>query len=555
MKAKGVWGTLDPFIERTTIMGRSVANADFLQTLLQEDPFDAYHFFLADGGQATALRGFLQERHPRLLQEGRVLLAGRPDLPQALQGTPYACFHLSDCINYPAYLARLRNLVAPDIFPITSVTHSLSYARYAKDYLAQLWPGCTARDAIGATSETARGMLLAAFEQLRRDYGLDASCRAPAVHVLPLGIDVAAYTPPTAQRRQELRRAQGLGEDVVVLLVFARLSHTAKLDVLALLRALVRAVAPPLSMHSFALILAGAQDPREEQDYLLHVRNLAGVLGLPLQVVCNPDETAKHELFALSDVFVSPVDNYQETFGLTLLEAGAMELPAVVSDFDGYRDIVRHGETGLLVPTYGARSSTTLDATAHLLLDNQHHLLGAQQLAVDIPALALALRKLALSPGLRGALGRAARQRVLQEFSLQRALWRWLALWEQLQQQPVSPEERQRLRELRHPLQLPLSGVFGGYPAELLPETQRLVWSRSGEAHYRGREGLVVYGGLQSFLEPERVRSLLFLARKGLAAGELEQRFAEQEGLPLDLARWCVLWALKHDLLEREQAG
>jgi glycosyltransferase involved in cell wall biosynthesis len=39
-----------------------------------------------------------------------------------------------------------------------------------------------------------------------------------------------------------------------------------------------------------------------------------------------------------------------ETFGISLCEALACERPVVASDFGGFREVVRHGETGLLVP-------------------------------------------------------------------------------------------------------------------------------------------------------------------------------------------------------------
>jgi hypothetical protein len=49
------------------------------------------------------------------------------------------------------------------------------------------------------------------------------------------------------------------------------------------------------------------------------------------------------------------------------------------------------------------------------------------------------------------------------------------------------------------------------------------------------------------------VRSLVFLARKGEAAGVLSARFRELcPGLDAEGADYHILWALKHDLLEPE---
>lgn len=57
---------------------------------------------------------------------------------------------------------------------------------------------------------------------------------------------------------------------------------------------------------------------------------------------------------AAADLFLSLVDNFQETFDLAAVEAMVAGLPVVVSDWDGYRYTMRDGVNGVLVPTLGS---------------------------------------------------------------------------------------------------------------------------------------------------------------------------------------------------------
>lgn len=52
--------------------------------------------------------------------------------------------------------------------------------------------------------------------------------------------------------------------------------------------------------------------------------------------------------YAAADCFVMP--SYREGFPNTVLEAGAMELPSIVTDINGSREIIVEGKNGMIVP-------------------------------------------------------------------------------------------------------------------------------------------------------------------------------------------------------------
>ncbi len=81
--------------------------------------------------------------------------------------------------------------------------------------------------------------------------------------------------------------------------------------------------------------------------------------------------------------------SYREGLPRGLIEAAACGLPIVTADVPGCREVVRHGESGILVPVR------------------------------DGPATAAAIRQLLDDPDLRAAMGRAARRLALEEFTVE----------------------------------------------------------------------------------------------------------------------------------------
>jgi len=114
--------------------------------------------------------------------------------------------------------------------------------------------------------------------------------------------------------------------------------------------------------------------------------------------------TVPHEALpryhAAADVFVSPATG-QESFGIVLVEAMAAGVPVVASDIEGYREVVRDGVDGLLVPPN------------------------------DPNALAAAIRRVLSEPELAAALKAAGRSRA-QAFSWQSVAPRLEAVYDRV---------------------------------------------------------------------------------------------------------------------------
>ena len=133
-------------------------------------------------------------------------------------------------------------------------------------------------------------------------------------------------------------------------------------------------------------------------------------------------EEIKHQALAAADIAVSLVDNPQETFGLAVAEAMAAGVPLVVSDWNGYRDLVRDGMDGFRVPTRWAsvaqQASVPLGWQQLLGLEPYPKVAGAlgQLVQVDTQAAEAACLTLLTRSELRRAMGAAARQRACETF-------------------------------------------------------------------------------------------------------------------------------------------
>ncbi len=540
--APRVFASLDSFLPPVPgrpLPGRGVANHQFLKALMRHGRFDAYHFFLPTADELRSFRSTY----------GAVAPGGAPisSLPRRallarVRSTDYTVFHLADHASGFQPLCCLRNERAETPFPVTALSHSVSEPSAMSAYLAMGLQGPRAHDAILSASESGRAVLRASFDSLvasTRDRISPPLTFPMQLPVIPIGVDADALA---AGDRVRGRAMLALGVDRVILLYVGRFSAHEKMDLFPLLHAFARARSR-VGGESLELVLAGS---RQGSPYADMLGMFAQALDVREHVHLLSDfsEDAKADLYAAADVFVSPCDNPQETFGLTVVEAMAAGLPALVSDYDGYRETVP-ADCGVFVPTYTGGSVGELADLAFLSERRSTHLRLGQGVALDLAALERAMVELAADPGRREALGRAGAAYARATYDWASLIPRYEALWDELHAAArdsgaASAPQPNRLR-------MDFGTVFAHYPTRQLVDGDRLVRTELGDSFLEVRR-YPVYPEMAPLLKLRHVVSVVRAAEDGASFGELVASVADEVGD--DRARQIVVWALKHGMLE-----
>ena len=322
-----------------------------------------------------------------------------------------------------AALAWQRQAVGDRSHSLVGLIHTLAPPAVRDQIAASVTAPLQPWDALICTSPAveaaARDMLESSADYLAFRFGGQAR-PMPRLPLIPLGVDADAMAAkadrPAARART--RAAFRVRDDEALILWLGRLSHDEK----AFPQPMFRAVEEARSMAGVPVhfVLAGWFPDAAAGPKLYAEAARAYAPNVSVHFVDGNDRALIDDLWAASDVFLSLVDNIQETFGLTPLEAMAAGLPVVASDWNGYRYTMRNEEEGFLIPTLGGPPGAgRLMLARHVLgFDSYQTYAGtvANHTAVDVGRAAAALAALIGDPTLRRRMGAAGRERVRSTF-------------------------------------------------------------------------------------------------------------------------------------------
>ena len=286
-------------VERLTALVGTIADGEHFERAVRD----------ANPGQATRVMVGLQELE-NVASVGAMMLVGPGVAEHAWQ----------------------RQALGAASYSLIGITHTTATPRIMDGLAAVLTAPVQPWDAIICTSQAVRAMVVQLLDDqeayLRERFSLAAAAPMlrPQLPLIPLGVDCKALVPAPDLRR-DWRARFGIGPDDVVALYLGRLSHHQKAHPIPLFQAMQ--LATEQSHARLMLILAGwFPTPEVEAAFRAAARDFCP--GTPVIFMDGRLPDVQAAVRAVADLFVSPVDNVQETFGLTPVEAMAAGLPVVV---------------------------------------------------------------------------------------------------------------------------------------------------------------------------------------------------------------------------------
>ena len=517
-----------------TIMGAKMFEWNLLSALLEYGTYDAYF-----------APGVTDHGKDDLVEDGLTVDSVKRLAPVPL-GSPLPVSISDQVVLVTAgrqldFLANLRQKLHRHDAPISGFVHSINSARVALALLQQCFVGLSESDLLLCSSRAGMKTIDVYIDEISRL--LPPGIHYPARRVLvPLGVNIPAVE---QDARNTLRERLNLEVRDTIALYFGRLSQTSKCDLGPLLVALSQLLGRGNNLH---LIVAGDDTQTKEAQRL---QALAKELGCRKNVTIWPNPAAgdKHMLYCGADIFVSPSDNIQETFGLTVAEAMAYGLPAVVSDWNGYRDIVRDGENGFLVPSIfpsHVESLRLCDCTTSMLEED----LLAQSTTIDVGILSERLEKLSVDLPLRRRLGQAARRYIETNCSWRVVIRRYEELWAESLRVAKTAHANGKLSSQL--LSSSLEKCFGHYASGKRDQESKCFITAEGRKWLKRPGRLYFLSQLSVIPCPRKFVDMLreIADHPGLSVTEVVKAFLNAvDSASMDNAHWTLARLFKYGLV------
>ncbi|WP_334163246.1 glycosyltransferase family 4 protein [Phenylobacterium sp.] len=525
------------------LLGRHSAGESFLRGFLRHADVDRFHLWNVAYRPQAELEALVERIH-------------RPEKPiNWIAAHDRQGLRAAGVLNIPGpdlgVEAWHRRAFGAHSYSLCGITHTTATANVMRILPDLLIAPTEDYDALICTSAAVRDSVETQLAQVREYLAAERGPRKrgePQRVTIPLGVNAEDFQTSPAHRKAWRERLD-IPDDAVVALYVGRFNVRGKMNPALMALALEKA-AQATGRPIYWVNSGWGETPEAEDHYHEQTRALCPTVHYRSVDGRPPD--VRFSIWSVADFFISFSDNIQETFGLTPIEAMAAGLPCVVTDWNGYKDTVRHGQDGFRIATTAPPAGDGGDlaywySNNWLSYDNY---VGAtaQFTAMDYEEAAAAIGILVQNADYRRRLGEQARIRAREVFDWAAIIPQYQELWAELDARRAAAAPQAEMREnpfrpdpftlfksyptahLSHEYEVALAPGMDWPTARALLESPLAAYSRFNRPNLQeaeiivgwlaGRPKATVAELLRSVVHPGRRsligRGLLWLARYGV---------------------------------------
>ncbi len=324
-----------------------------------------------------------------------IMLVSNSALPQSPPDIPTRYLPGQSSLAYIRNIPAMRRVVSQFGPDIVHAHYATGYglwgsSQHVAPLVVSVW-GTDVADALNHRSRVGmivrrslrEARLITATSQYLMDQTIALEPEAAGkIEVIPFGVPI----PPQEKVREEK------AENAPVTVVFAKL-YLPNYAPDTVVKAFARAHD---SLPDLRLTMLGGGEMQSELERLAETLNITSAVAIHGWM--EPDEAQR--IIRAGDIFVMP--SLSESFGVAAAEAASYGLPVVATNVGGVPEIVRDGDTGLLIPPG------------------------------DEAALAEAILRLAQDGNLRQSMGKAGRRLVAEKYDFEKCLDKMEAVYQKV---------------------------------------------------------------------------------------------------------------------------